>query len=179
MCRGVLPTHTNVVVEHNLVKMIRSKRQGSFDRQLQKLKDEGMLLADQIQIKFEYGNKHVMVPDQDVRQGSENKHRWTMFLRTVDRASDGPAFKYLEKVRYGLHPTFGVEYRDVKASTGNEEFEMSYVGWGTFWIPITLYFKRGLRRDEVTLNHYLCFDKPVSSQTTIVTLSKAKLQNLS
>ena len=35
-----------------------------------------------------------------------NCHRWTMFVKPAN--SSEPANKYIRKVVYGLHPTFGV-----------------------------------------------------------------------
>ena len=51
--------------------------------------------------------------------------------------------KMIEKVRYGLHPTFGVDYMDVRAGQ-KPNFEMTFNGWGTFDIPITIFFRRDL-----------------------------------
>ena len=42
--------------------------------------------------------------------------------------------KLIEKVRYGLHPSFGVDYQDIKAGAA-PNFEMSFAGWGTFEVP--------------------------------------------
>jgi len=68
-----------------------------------------------------------------------NKHQWTMFVTFVDKSI--AASNLIEKVRYSLHPTFGADYLDKKADqTGR--FEMTFTGWGTFTIPITIFFKR-------------------------------------
>ena len=53
------------------------------------------------------------------------------------------ANRLIEKVRFGLHPTFGMDYMDVKANPSGK-FEMAFTGWGTFDIPTTVYFKREL-----------------------------------
>jgi transcription initiation factor IIF auxiliary subunit len=36
----------------------------------------------------------------------ENKHEWTMFVRLENK--NDSIRKYIRKVKYGLHPTFGV-----------------------------------------------------------------------
>ena len=52
-----------------------------------------------------------------------------MFVKFEDSNFD--ANMLIEKVRFGLHPTFGMEYRDIHTSP-NRSFEMKYIGWGTF-----------------------------------------------
>lgn len=68
-----------------------------------------------------------------------------MFISTMNPKQDGPAGKYIEKVRYGLHPSFGMDYMDVKAQASNPNFEMTFTGFGEFSIPITVYLKRGFK----------------------------------
>ena len=51
------------------------------------------------------------------------------------------ATKLIEKVRFGLHPSFGMDYMDVK-SNAEGKFEISFNGFGTFEVPMTIYFKR-------------------------------------
>ena len=69
--------------------------------------------------------------------------------------------RLIEKVRFGLHPTFGMDYMDVRANP-SQKFEMAFTGWGTFDIPTTIHFKRELclpaDKRKLELNHYLCFD---------------------
>ena len=66
----------------------------------------------------------------------------------------------IEKVRFGLHETFGMEYMDVKANPSGK-FEMAFTGWGTFEIPVTIHFKRELCLEQanrkIELNHELSF----------------------
>ena len=67
----------------------------------------------------------------------------------------------IEKVRFGLHETFGVEYMDIKANPSGK-FEMAFTGWGTFDIPITIHFKRELclepENRRMELDHELSFE---------------------
>ena len=61
-------------------------------------------------------------------------------------------------MRFGLHPTFGVEYKEIKAYEG-KNLELSYIGWGTFDVPITIYWKKNIGMEEsLTIDHYLSFD---------------------
>ena len=70
-----------------------------------------------------------------------NKHEWTMFVKFFNKKIK--ANTLIEKVRFGLHPSFGVDYMDQKAGPSGL-FEMTFTGWGTFNIPVTIYFKRAL-----------------------------------
>ena len=47
----------------------------------------------------------------------------------------------IEKVRFGLHESFGMDHIDVK-SNAEGKFEFACNGFGTFEIPMTIYFKR-------------------------------------
>ena len=49
--------------------------------------------------------------------------------------------KLIEKVRFGLDPSFGVDYMDVK-SNADGKFEITFNGFGTFTVPITIFFRR-------------------------------------
>jgi len=64
-----------------------------------------------------------------------------MFVKMANKNLDPN--RIIEKVRFGLHPTFGAEYMDVRAGP-SQKFEMSMTGWGTFDIPVTIHFRRDL-----------------------------------
>ena len=61
-------------------------------------------------------------------------------------------------MRFGLHPTFGCDYIDVKPESGKNDISLSRIGWGTFDIPITVFWKRNLKKEIPTFNHYLHLD---------------------
>lgn len=46
--------------------------------------------------------------------------------------------KFIQKVTYGLDPTFGTTEVTVKAAP----YEMTRIGWGTFDVPITIHFRK-------------------------------------
>ena len=47
--------------------------------------------------------------------------------------------KLIDKVEFELHPTFKNPLKTVKGGTG-KKFELGMIGWGTFDIPITIYW---------------------------------------
>ena len=126
--------------------------------QLASLRKQNVFSGDWTDIKIVYGNRHETVPSRG--NVPENTHKWTMFVKIAGDNSIDPN-RLIEKVRFGLHETFGMEYMDVKAGP-NKKFEMTFTGWGTFDIPITIHFKRELclepENRKMDLNHYLCFN---------------------
>ena len=92
-------------------------------------------------IRLTYGNTHKIVPPKDPKRRPYNLHRWTMFVKF--EGTKISQNRMIEKVRFGLHPDFGMDYKEVKAGP-DDKFEMTFTGYGTFWIPITITFRRGL-----------------------------------
>ena len=70
-----------------------------------------------------------------------NNHRWTAFVKFDDPQVNQFATKLIEKVRFGLHESFGMDHIDVK-SNPDGKFEFACNGFGTFDIPMTIYFRR-------------------------------------
>ena len=70
-------------------------------KELEELKKAEALLTE---VFVNVGNAHRAMGD---------KHQWTAF---VEIAGDkNSTYKLIEKVRFGLHETFGCEYRDERA----------------------------------------------------------------
>ena len=90
----------------------------------------------------------------------------------------GSASEYIEKVRYGLHESFGSEYLDVKCSSQNPNFELTMTGWGIFEIPLTIFLKKGFHQRQLTVNHWLNFDAPCTQKSVELTMSKNKYQQI-
>ena len=61
----------------------------------------------------------------------------------------------MRKVCFELDETFGTIHNDKKQAP----FELSRIGWGTFNIPISVFFRRetGIK-DVIELNHELSFE---------------------
>ena len=47
-----------------------------------------------------------------------NIHNWTAFVKSPDIDLG----RYIKKVRFGLHPSFGISYRDEFAAPGRNSF---------------------------------------------------------
>ena len=138
------------------------------------------MLGDTISLTFQMGNKHelVKVPKKSRNGEYDNKHRWTAFVKLVDKQQNSQIHKLISKVRFGLHPTFGVDYRDIKATSG-KHFEMTYNGWGTFDVPITIFWSRGSGISQnLEVDHYLSFDGAGSWKTVKVQFNQKNLKAL-
>ena len=64
---------------------------------------------------------------------------------------------------------------DLKAPDHKGNYEMTFVGWGAFNIPITIHFKRvtGLNPRTMELQHSLSFDGPGKWKTIAMTIKKS------
>ena len=110
-----------------------------------------------VELVFEVGNKHELVAKpKKTRNGLYmNSHRWTAFVRSVK--PNPPMCHFADKVRFGLHETFGVDHIDVRSEAG-KNFEISYNGWGTFTVPMTIFWKKKTGLKTLTVDHYLSFE---------------------
>ena len=62
-------------------------------------------------------------------------------MSICDKNLENKLHLIIDKVRFGLHPTFGVDYREIKSSIG-QKFEICYNGWGVFEVPISIYWNK-------------------------------------
>ncbi len=58
-----------------------------------------------------------------------------------------------------MDETFGCDYVDVKPKQDQSDVSLTRIGWGTFKIPITVYWNNCLMREESKFEHYLRFRK--------------------
>ena len=121
-------------------------------------------------LKIAYGNTHKLVskPKKSRTSDNENRHKWVCFAKILD---DSLTNKYISKVKFGLHPSFGATEVEVKSSP----FELKKIGWGYFTIPITIYFHKELKIPSVTVEHELCFDGEGQTKLKILKLNKDPL----
>jgi len=116
--------------------LIKKAAPEAYAAQLAALRKNNNFSGDWVDLKIVFGNRHEAVPAAGF---SGNTHKWTMFVKFADKKIT--ANRLIEKVRFGLHETFGVDYKDVKHVTNNA-YEMTFTGWGTFEIPLTIHFRR-------------------------------------
>ena len=127
LCRGGLNEDFMPRIDKEKQKKIRALKPERFN-ELEKIQKRIGSCEDLIQIEF--GNRHELVEDpQPVLQSEEisNQHSWTVFLKTAD---EGLSEKIIEKVVFGLHPTFYPPLISVK----DTPFELTRIGWGIFEI---------------------------------------------
>ena len=138
LCRAVPPSNFKLTVNLAFQKQIKKMAPEGYQDQLKHLRAQNAFSGDFVDVRIVFGNRHEIVP---ARGNSENTHKWTMFVKIGNKGIN--ANSLIEKVRFGLHPTFGMDYMDIKAGP-SQKFEMGFTGWGTFGIPVTIHFKREL-----------------------------------
>ena len=63
-------------------------------------------------MKFIIGNRHHLIqPNQ--QNGSQCDHIWEAFVELEDPILNKQIHKLIDTVRFGLHPSFGCEYKEV------------------------------------------------------------------
>ena len=78
----------------------------------------------------------------------------------------------IEKVRFGLNPTFGVDHREIKGGPEGK-FEITFTGSEPISIPITITYKRGLTAERtMTVEHMLNFEGNGQWQTIDVPINR-------
>lgn len=83
-----------------------------------------------------------------------------MFVRCPTEEDDR---KYISKVEFELHPTFSDRIITVKRLP----FSLKRVGWGSFNIPIKIFFNRKIIDNKpIELNHILNFSLDGSTKYT-------------
>lgn len=114
-------------------------------------------------LNLQYGNRHSLV-----NVGS-NGHNWTAFVSLNDDRLD--ISNYVERVVFQLHPTFKNPTREVTSAP----FKLACLGWGTFEIGITVFWKPWLEKEPTVLAHDLSFEGDGAWGTKTVEFSKPLL----
>ena len=69
--------------------------------------------------------------------------------------------RFIDKVELELHETF----RTPKRTLTKAPFELTMTGWGTFDIPIKIYWKKCLNLGPEELGHMLSFENKLTQKT--------------
>ena len=111
-------------------------------------------------LKLTYGNRHEIIAPKGVGRTANNDHKWTMFIGFANKKID--ATKLISKVRFGMDARYSISYVDIKVPKENGCFEISFTGWDTWTVPITITFKGEVGRESeqrtLELSHKLCFE---------------------
>jgi hypothetical protein len=167
MCRSNFDKTFKLVINKDQENMIKSSFPNEYAHRLKAIEQLKKTRKNQIRIKLLYGNKHELILDpKESRSNSEcqNKHRWTVFVE----ASNVETKDIIQKVVFGLHPTFGCTKIEVK----HNPYELVRVGWGTFDIPIKIYFRKFMKREPLEINHYLSFSGNGETKVNILKIDK-------
>ncbi len=145
MCRKDLAPNYKPQIDNKILKVIQKKFPILYSTNEKELKKRKTLEKDLTSISFLFGNLH-----EELETEKDNKHRWTLFIKPEKSEYDLRLF--FKKVTYELHSSFGGGKRVLK-----HPYSKTYIGWGTFEIPITIQWKKWLNRPDVELKHLLCF----------------------
>ena len=158
MCRMVPPA--NFVVRANNTRPAQAQAAAQAQQQ-----------STEINVKLTYGNRHEIVQSKN----PNNCHKWTAFVRLESNQIDTKGL--IEKVRFGLNPTFGVAHREIKANPDGK-FEITFTGSEPISIPITITYKRGglTAERQMNLEHMVNFEGNGQWQTIDVPINRQQAQ---
>ena len=144
MCRAVPPAKFQINCDAKLKLKIKQAEPEAYAEKLAELRENNALQADWAGVELVYGNRYQTVapksPKSNKGLAAFNTNKWTAFVKFANKKI-APT-NMIEKVRFGLHPSFGVDYMDKKAPEENGCYEVTFTGFGTFEVPITITFKR-------------------------------------
>jgi len=180
LCRAIPPANFELKVNKNQQKKFKEMDPKAYKSMEGNLRKQNKLVGDLFDLKITFGNRHKLIPNgKELKGGEVNKHEWTMFVKFVDKKINPN--NLIEKVRFGLHPTFGMDYQDIKANP-DQKFEMKFLGWGTFTIPVTIFFKRECQlpaeNRQLKVDHYLSFDGNGKWKTITIQIKKDAAKKL-
>jgi len=134
----------------NVDAALKTKIQTAYPKEYaQREIDFQNYLARIVKKKILYGNSHKL--EEQSQYKDSQAHKWTAFVRMEGGEL---ASKFIEKVTFDLHPTFKKNHYEFT----REPFELSTVGWGTFEVPIKIYWKDWLKLPPAYLDYHLSFD---------------------
>ena len=170
LCRDIPPAKFKLNVNTKLQQQVRRYVPEAYAERVAALRAQNAFSSDWVDLKLIYGNRHEDVPAMGF---SQNTHKWTMFVKAANPKID--TSQLFEKVRYGLHESFCMTHKDIRAGK-NKQYEMTFTGWGTFEIPLMLFLKRELGYDydkrTMELNHSLSFEGKGKWRTFILPIKK-------
>jgi len=157
LCRADFPESWNPTISKSLQTTIKNKFPTQFNQRKTELATVNQLQATKLRLYFACGNRHELVTNPRKARSNPaftNKHCWTMYVKLKTKNPRDTARNYIRKVVYGLDPSFGATEVIVK----QEPFELTKKGWGTFEVPIKIYWERWMKLPPMEIDHDLSFD---------------------
>ena len=85
-----------------------------------------------------------------------NIHKWTIFVRIKNEDLMEKCSLFITKVRWELHENYTPPIIETEAEDG-KQFELTKQGYGTFQIPITIFWQPETGLAPLTVYHMLDF----------------------
>ena len=128
------------------------------------VKKEGHQYESTINVTFEVGNTYQHIKKDQAKKnkhGCLNEHRWMVYLKsrqTTEAMESDLLYKLVEKVHFGCNGWFGPEYA-LNTIKGQESSKGPFNGWGSFVIPVTLYWRKETGLDKTTFDYELLWSQ--------------------
>ncbi|EAS03606.2 YEATS family protein (macronuclear) [Tetrahymena thermophila SB210] len=175
LCRKEIKNIANLVVDKQKEQYLAQQFPTEFAKRLEEAKRQEQLKANSVFLIIEYGNSHEYEQNPLQSQSNpskQNQHRWCCFVKLSNL--EGKESDYIERVEFKLHETF----KQPLVITNKAPFQVSRLGWGTFQIPIKIYWKNWLQIQQPTeLNWNLQFSQPEKKSIFKLKISQDILKN--
>ncbi|KAL4479958.1 hypothetical protein ABPG74_020474 [Tetrahymena malaccensis] len=175
LCRKEIKNITNLVVDKQKEQYIAQHFPQEFSQRLEEAKKQEKIKSSSMYLTIEYGNRHEDVQNpQQSQSNSEmtNSHRWCCFVNL--NVPEGNQSEYIDRVEFKLHQTF----QQPLVTSNKAPFQVTRTGWGTFQIPIKIYWKNWLKIQQPTdLNWYLQFSQPEKKSIFKIKITQDILKN--
>jgi len=153
MCRNKLEENQEEKINTNLQMKIKELFTEEYNEKFKILQEKKLLENSLKKINIIYGNDHKEIKEGKPSNSNpdvENKHSWKM---SVELQGVNDPENFIEKVHFKLHPTFKQNLIICKKAP----YSFGRIGWGTFDIPITIYWNSKFKMEPLKLNHELNF----------------------
>lgn len=167
MCRNEISNEFVFKVDKDLEEKVIASFPKEYQIRTKLLAEQIALNGSMVKLKILYGNLHVKLENAKPSRTNpqiKNEHKWTAFVKVHKE----DVKNFIRKVEFGLHPTFGTTSIVVKTAP----FQMGKVGWGTFEVPMKVYFHRDLKLPVLELKHDLSFEGNGKTSATVVKIPK-------
>ena len=155
VCRTKIEDSFTLQVNRKLAKAIEKIDPQGFKKKKTELQKSHSLESQLQTVRFKYGNTHrkAKKPQKCRTTGYLKKHKWSVYIKSLDKNVGDR--KCIEKVVFKLD----------KASFGKDEevvqrapFKFTSTGWGTFDVPMIIFWKSWVNKEPTVLRHPLSFE---------------------